>query len=461
MRSYQEIVPSNNTVRIYLCGVTVYDDCHIGHARTIVVFDVLRRFLMSKEVNVIFIQNFTDVDDKIINRARLDGLSAIQISEKYIIRYFEDFKALNVMNASKYPKATGHILEIIKLIKILVERNFAYITPNGVYFRVKNFVDYGALSNKITSELESGSRIQVDELKEDPLDFALWKFSSEEPCWQTPWGMGRPGWHIECSAMALKYLGNDIDIHGGGLDLIFPHHENELAQSEAATSNKFVKLWMHVGMVTINGEKMSKSLGNVITIKDALRTCGKNSLRLYLISSHYSNSIDYTVTKIKEAVEKWKEIEHCLFELKSVKKEGDYNSDFENLCAKLFSQFVDAINTDLNTHLAISSILKLVNHVNKLISLEIITTNMAQYVLPIIHKMMFILGLSVDNIPDTEKKHIEDMIALRSKYRVNKNYAESDKIRRQLLETYDVELIDHETYTSWKKIEKPPFQTQE
>ena len=445
-------------VRIYLCGVTVYDDCHIGHARTIVVFDVLRRFLMSKEVNVIFIQNFTDVDDKIINRARLDGLSASQISEKYIRRYFEDFAALNVMNASKYPKATEHIKEIIKLINVLVERNFAYITSNGVYFRVKNFVDYGSLSNKITSELESGSRIQVDELKEDPLDFALWKFSSEEPSWQTPWGMGRPGWHIECSAMALKYLGNDIDVHGGGLDLIFPHHENELAQSEAATSNKFVKLWMHVGMVTIKGEKMSKSLGNVITIKDALRSCGKNSLRLYLISSHYSNSIDYTVTNIKEAVEKWKEIEHCLFELKSVKKEGDYNSDFEKFCTELSLQFIDAINTDLNTHLAISNILKLVNHLNKLISLEKITTKMAQYVLPIIHKMMFILGLSIDNIPDTEKKYVEDMIALRSKYRFDKNYAESDRIRRQLLETYDVELIDHENYTSWKKIERPPFQ---
>ena len=444
-----------------MCGVTVYDDCHIGHARTIVVFDVLRRFLMSKEVNVIFIQNFTDVDDKIINRARLDGLSASQISEKYIRRYFEDFTALNVMNASNYPKATGHIKEIIELIKVLVEKNFAYITPNGVYFRVKNFVDYGTLSNKVTSELASGSRIQVDELKEDPLDFALWKFSSEEPSWQTPWGMGRPGWHIECSAMALKYLGNDIDVHGGGLDLIFPHHENELAQSEAATSNKFVKLWMHVGMVTIKGEKMSKSLGNVITIKDALRSCGKNSLRLYLISSHYSNSIDYTVTNIKEAVEKWKEIEHCLFELKSVKKEGDYNSDFEKFCTELFLQFIDAINTDLNTHLATSNILKLVNHLNKLISLEKITTKMTQYVLPIIHKMMFILGLSIDNIPDTEKKYIGDMIALRSKYRIDKNYAESDKIRRQLLETYNVELIDHENYTSWKKIERPPFQVQE
>ena len=260
-----------------MCGVTVYDDCHIGHARTIVVFDVLRRFLISKEVEVTLIQNFTDVDDKIINRGKQDGLPACQISEKYIKNYFEDFQSLNVINATKYPKATEHIKEMIDLIKILVERNFAYITLNGIYFRVKNFARYGALSNKITSELESGSRIQVDELKEDPLDFALWKFSSEDPCWKTPWGKGRPGWHIECSAMALRYLGNGIEIHGGGLDLIFPHHENELAQSEAATSNRFVKLWMHVGMVTINGEKMSKSLGNVITIKNALQNSGKNS----------------------------------------------------------------------------------------------------------------------------------------------------------------------------------------
>jgi cysteinyl-tRNA synthetase len=455
------VIPSNNTVRIYLCGVTVYDDCHIGHARTIVIFDVLRRFLVSKEVEVTLIQNFTDVDDKIINRAKHDGLPACQISEKYIKNYFEDFQSLNVINATKYPKATDHIKEMIDLIKILVERNFAYITLNGIYFRVKNFARYGALSNKITSELESGSRIQVDELKEDPLDFALWKFSSEEPCWKTPWGKGRPGWHIECSAMALRYLGNGIEIHGGGLDLIFPHHENELAQSEAATSNRFVKLWMHVGLVTINREKMSKSLGNVITIKNALQNSGKNSLRLFLISSHYSNSIDYTVTKIKESVEKWKEIEHCLYELKSVKKEGCSTSDFEKFCSEVFSEFDDAINTDLNTHLAISSILKLVNHLNKLISFEELTTKMAQYVLPLIDKMMFILGLSVDNIPDAEKKYIEDMIKLRSKFRINKNYAESDKIRKQLLKAHNVELIDHENYTSWKKIEMATSETEE
>ena len=460
-QSYEEVIPSNNTVKIYLCGVTVYDDCHIGHARTIVIFDVLRRFLVSKEVEVTLIQNFTDVDDKIINRAKHDGLPACQISEKYIKNYFEDFQSLNVINATKYPKATEHIKEMINLIKILVERNFAYITLNGIYFRVKNFARYGALSNKITSELESGSRIQVDELKEDPLDFALWKFSSEDPCWKTPWGKGRPGWHIECSAMALRYLGNEIDIHGGGLDLIFPHHENELAQSEAATSNRFVKLWMHVGMVTINGEKMSKSLGNVITIKNALQNSGKNSLRLFLISSHYSNSIDYTVTKIKESVEKWKEIEHCLYELKSVKKEGGSTSDFQKFCREVFSEFDDAINTDLNTHLAISNILKLVNHLNKLISFEKLTTKMAQYVLPLIDKMMFILGLSVDNIPDAEKKYIEDMIKLRSKFRINKNYAESDKIRKQLLKAHNVELIDHENYTSWKKIEMTTSETEE
>ena len=239
-------------VRIYLCGVTVYDESHIGHARTIIVFDTLRRFLQSQTISVKFIQNFTDVDDKIINRAKEENISADTITSKYISSYFDGFDRLNVKQADSYPKATEHISDMIYLIKGLVDKDIAYVSKNGVYFAVSKFKEYGKLSKKQIDELISGARVEVDETKRDPLDFALWKFSNDEPRWQSPWGQGRPGWHIECSAMSLKYLGPDFEIHGGGRDLIFPHHENEIAQSESYTGINFAKIWMHVGMVTIN-----------------------------------------------------------------------------------------------------------------------------------------------------------------------------------------------------------------
>ena len=234
-RQVEELEPHDNTIRMYVCGVTVYDNSHIGHARTVIVFDTLRRYLLSKGYNVVFVQNFTDVDDKIINRAKAENKPAAEISKKYIDNYFRDFAGLNVMPADHHPKATEHISEMIQLIEGLMEKGHAYLTLNGVYFRVKSFPGYGKLSRKPVEELESGARIEVDQSKEDPLDFALWKFSSEEPVWPSPWGKGRPGWHIECSAMSRKYLGDTFEIHGGGHDLVFPHHENEIAQSEAYT----------------------------------------------------------------------------------------------------------------------------------------------------------------------------------------------------------------------------------
>ncbi|MEK0320477.1 MAG: cysteine--tRNA ligase, partial [Nitrosopumilus sp.] len=237
-------------VKIYLCGVTVYDESHIGHARTIIVFDVLRKYLDSKGIEVEFIQNFTDIDDKIINRAQTENTTAKIISTKYINDYFKDFDELNVKRATNYPKATEHIEDIIKFIEKLIEKQVAYITKNGVYFSISKFPEYGKLSKKKIDELLSGARIEVDEAKKDPLDFAVWKFSDGEPVWNSPWGKGRPGWHIECSAMSTKYLGENFDIHGGGRDLIFPHHENEIAQSESFTGAPFAKIWVHVGMVT-------------------------------------------------------------------------------------------------------------------------------------------------------------------------------------------------------------------
>ncbi len=325
----------DNNIRIYVCGITVYDDCHIGHARTIVVFDVLRRYLIQKGHNLIYVQNFTDVDDKIINKAKLEGKTPEEISSKYIVSYFEDFTKLNVLKADFYPKATEHISEIISAIKILKEKNYTYTTLNGIYFRVRSFPNYGKLSKKQIDELEEGSRIEIDALKEDPLDFALWKFSSDSASWESPWGRGRPGWHIECSVMVSKLLGNEIEIHGGGTDLIFPHHENEIAQSETFSEKKLAKLWMHVGMITINSEKMSKSLRNMILLKNALKRWGANVLRLYLISSQYSKPMDYNDAILYESLQKWRQIEHCFYELRTTKNVSAGMDEFENKCKSL------------------------------------------------------------------------------------------------------------------------------
>ncbi|MFB5609744.1 MAG: cysteine--tRNA ligase, partial [Nitrosarchaeum sp.] len=311
----EQTLDISKSVKIYLCGVTVYDESHIGHARTIIVFDVLRRYLESKGIEVNFIQNFTDVDDKIINRAKIENKTAEQISLKYIQNYFIDFDRLNVKHATRYPKATDHIEDIKDFIKKLIEKDVAYITKNGVYFSVSKFPQYGKLSKKKIDELQSGARIEIDEAKKDPLDFALWKISDVKPFWNSPWGNGRPGWHIECSAMSIKYLGENFDIHGGGRDLIFPHHENEIAQSESCTSNQFAKIWMHVGMVTINGEKMSKSLGNIKSIKHVLDNWGSNIIRLFCLSGHYTKPIDYSEELLKENLIKWRQVETCYYEL--------------------------------------------------------------------------------------------------------------------------------------------------
>jgi cysteinyl-tRNA synthetase len=314
---------NDNTIRMYVCGVTVYDDSHIGHARTVVVFDVLRRYLLSKGYKVVFVQNFTDIDDKIINRAKAEGKTAKEISEKYIANYYRDFGGLNVMDPTAQPKATEHIQEMIQIVRGLIDKGHAYLTLNGVYFRVRSFSGYGKLSRKPVEELEAGARIEVDSSKEDPLDFALWKFSSDQPVWNSPWGKGRPGWHIECSAMSLKYLGNTFEIHGGGHDLVFPHHENEIAQSESFTGVvPFAKIWMHSGMVTIGSQKMSKSLGNIVTIDRALKSWGMNSLRLYCVSVHYAKPLDYTDELLRESVQRWRQIETCLYELKSAAGAG-------------------------------------------------------------------------------------------------------------------------------------------
>ena len=344
----------SDKVRIYLCGVTVYDDAHIGHARTIIVFDVLRRFLESQKITVEFIQNFTDIDDKIIDRASQEKISALELAAKYTKNYFDDFDGLNIKRATLYPKATEHIEDMQNLISNLIDKKFAYVTKNGVYFSVSKFTEYGKLSKKNPDDLVSGARVDIDEEKDNPIDFALWKFSESEPSWESQWGKGRPGWHIECSAMSLKYLGNSFEIHGGGRDLIFPHHENEIAQSESFTSNQFAKIWMHVGMITINGEKMSKSVGNVKSVNHALEDWGPNIIRLFCLSGSYSKPIDYSEKLLKENIIKLRQIESCYYELR-LAEGSNANSDTDKLVNECKNEFDSALNNDFNTPLALTA----------------------------------------------------------------------------------------------------------
>jgi cysteinyl-tRNA synthetase len=446
----QEVDVSKN-VKIYLCGVTVYDESHIGHARTIIVFDVLRKYLESKGIEIEFIQNFTDVDDKIINRAKTENTSAENISARYIDNYFKDFDGLNVKRATNYPKATEHIEDIIEFIKQLISKESAYISKNGVYFSVSRFSEYGKLSKKKIDELQSGSRIEVDEEKRDPLDFAVWKFSDMEPTWNSPWGKGRPGWHIECSAMSVKYLGKNFDIHGGGRDLIFPHHENEIAQSESCTGAQFAKIWMHVGMVTINGEKMSKSVGNVKSIKHVLENWGSNVIRLFCLSGHYSKPIDYSEEMLGENLTKWRQVETCYYEL--IHADSENNEEIGSIIEKQSTEFNSALEKDLNTHLALSAFFQLVKETNRLAADEKLGRENAETIKIELERMLKILGLKIPSITEDEKQKIDELIKSREQFRKEKQFEGADKIRDKLNEM-NVELIDHKEKTIWMRKEK-------
>jgi len=451
LSSVEQKLDTTKKIKIYLCGVTVYDESHIGHARTIIVFDVLRKYLESKGIEIDLVQNFTDVDDKIINRANSENTTAEEISTKYIKNYFKDFDELNVKRATNYPKATEHIKEIIEFIEKLIKKQMAYPSKNGVYFSVSKFSEYGKLSKKKIDELQSGSRIEIDESKKDPLDFAIWKFSDIKPVWESPWGKGRPGWHIECSAMSIKYLGENFDIHGGGRDLIFPHHENEIAQSEACTNSQFAKIWMHVGMVTISGEKMSKSLGNTKSIKYVLNNWGPNIIRLFCLSGHYSKVIDYSEEMLKENLTKWRQVETCYYELIHTNSENQTKIT-ENI-KKIGTEFDNALEDDFNTHLALSSFFQLVKETNRLAAEEKLGKKDAEIIKKEFERMSIILGLSIPKMTEEKKQEIDDLILNREQMRKEKQFVEADKIRDKLNEM-NIELIDHKEKTIWMKKEK-------
>lgn len=451
LSNLEQKLDTTKKIKIYLCGVTVYDESHIGHARTIIIFDVLRKYLESKEIEIELVQNFTDVDDKIINRANFEDTTAEKISTRYIENYYRDFDKLNVKRATNYPKATEHIEDIIKFIEKLINNQIAYPSKNGVYFAVSKFPEYGKLSKKRIDELESGARIEIDESKKDPLDFAVWKFSETEPTWESPWGKGRPGWHIECSAMSVKYLGENFDIHGGGRDLIFPHHENEIAQSEACSNSPFAKVWMHVGMVTINGDKMSKSAGNTKSIKFVLEKWGANIIRLFCLSGHYSKVIDYSEEMLKENLIKWRQVETCYYEL--VHADSNDQEEVIQIIEKTGKEFDNALEDDLNTHLALSSFFQLTKETNKLAAEGKLGKENAQLIKKEFHRMKNILGLHIPEIFESEKQEIDNLISNREVFRKEKKFEDADKIRDKLNEM-NVELIDHKEKTIWMKKEK-------
>jgi len=443
---------TDKKIRIYLCGVTVYDDAHIGHARTIIIFDTLRRFLEANGTDVDLIQNFTDVDDKIIKKASEINTTADLVSAKYIENYFADFDALNIKRANEYPKATGHISDMINLISDLIEKKIAYTSKNGVYFSVSKFSEYGKLSKKNIEELESGSRIEIDESKNNPLDFALWKFSDSLPVWDSPWGSGRPGWHIECSAMSIKYLGENFDIHGGGRDLIFPHHENEIAQSESFTGKPFAKIWMHAGMITIDGEKMSKSVGNVKTVRHVLENWGPNIIRLFCLSGHYSKPIDYTEDLLKENLVKWRQLETCYYELRLSNGIGGIDNIPSDILESK-QKFDNAIENNFNTPLALTEFFNMIKNINGLAAEEKITKEITDMIMPILEYMLDVLGLKPIKPTDNEIKSVFELIEKRDECRRNKQFEEADVIRGKI-SGMGIHLIDHKEKTLWMKKEE-------
>ncbi|TAN44088.1 MAG: cysteine--tRNA ligase [Nitrospirae bacterium] len=472
----EDFVPFvKNRVGIYACGVTVYDYCHIGHARSAIVFDVMVRYLRHKSFDVKYVRNFTDIDDKIIRRANEEGSAWDAVASKYIDEYYRDMDMLGIARADIEPKATEHIHEMINVIKALVEKGAAYAAAEGenssVYFAVEKFGEYGKLSKKEQKDLLAGARVDVDGRKKNPMDFALWKASKEgEPWWESPWGKGRPGWHIECTAMAIKHLGESIDIHGGGADLIFPHHENEIAQSEAFTGKPFAKYWMHNGFITIDKEKMSKSLGNFFTIRDILDRYDAEVVRLFVLSSHYRNPIEFSHEQLRDAESSLDRVYSTIartedFLVSDVSsKKAVQTAEFEDFLVKFNGLFEEAMDDDFNTALAIGHMFEFVREINKFLDAkphgdaakalaakakEVMAT--AGGVLNLFGRtpLQWNVDLLRSKRIELSEQQIVQKIAARQDARQNKDWAMADAVRKEL-EEKGILLEDKKEGTDWK-----------
>lgn len=469
----EEFVPiTPGQVRMYVCGITVYDHCHIGHARSAIVFDVMRRYLKYKGFDVTYVKNFTDIDDKIINRAKQEGITWDRVAQNYIDEYYRDMDSLGVARADVEPKATDHIQEIIDIVKGLIDKGYAYKVQGDVYFEIEKFAEYGKLSKRDIDDMMAGARVDVNEKKRNPMDFALWKTSKEdEPSWDSPWGPGRPGWHIECSAMSRKHLGDMLDIHGGGADLIFPHHENEIAQSEAFTGRPFVKYWVHNGFITVDKEKMSKSLGNFFTIKEILNKFDAEVIRFFLLSTHYRSPIEFSDEQLRESevsIDRYyttaARTSDFLAQDHSKEKAAPDEKLLVDLLGKFRDKFGEAMDDDFNTALAIGSIFELIRVVNKYLdgkpsggkAVELVSRTRdllreAGGVLNIFRRTPeeWSSALMFFKCPDLTEEFIEARIQERSDAREKKDWAASDAIRKEL-EERGIILEDKKEGTGWK-----------
>ncbi len=483
------ITREKNQVQMYVCGPTVYNFIHIGNARCYIVFDMIKRYFRYLGYKVKCVQNFTDVDDKIINRSKEEGISCEEVSEKYTRAFLEDMENLGVEPAEVYPKATEHIREMQEIIAGLINKGFAYVVDGDVYFEVDKFKGYGKLSGRTKEEMRAGERVEVSERKKNPLDFALWKKAKEgEPWWDSPWGKGRPGWHIECSAMSLKYLGMGFDIHGGGMDLIFPHHENEIAQSEAYLSEEpFVRYWLHNGLLTFREEKMAKSVGNIVLLRDLLKQWHPNALKLFYLSTHYRSPIDFTFEKMVEATKAWERLEITLDNINFILTRGRFEAlpekertkGLEKAIKRTEDKFKKAMDDDFNTPRALSAIFELAREVNTFIDenqsrLVIEDKKVLKEARDKILNLSGVLGLKLMQplsiLPDLVRKlrgyylelvgseseeslNLEEVLdcilSLREEARKEKDWERADQIRRRLKE-FGVEIEDTPFGPRWR-----------
>ena len=457
-RKKEPFVPLNpGHVGFYACGPTVYDFFHIGNARPFIVFDVLRRYLEWSGYAVTFVQNFTDIDDKMIDRANREGITVAQLAERFIAEYYQDADALGIRRATVNPRATDHMPEIIELVKTLIEKKHAYEIQGDVFFDVASFPSYGKLSKQGIEELQSGARIDVNERKRNPLDFALWKAQKPgEPAWESPWGLGRPGWHIECSAMSMKYLGETFDIHTGGSDLTFPHHENEVAQAEAATGRPFVRYWLHNGYLLIDKEKMSKSLGNFLTAREARKRFNPLAIRLFMLSAHYRSPINFSEEGLQQSVSALERLRNCLADLTYAQTHREYTDNAASaetlkLLEEKNAEFKAQLDDDFNTAGALGSVFEVIRIANTYLKESAsLDRRVISAITNFFDMTEDIFGIVRDRDAAQPNEEIERLILQRNEARAAKDYAKSDSIRKSLLEK-GIILEDSPEGTKWKR----------